>query len=335
MNATRPATARFDRVLALATTALLLGVSAAARAAVPVRTAPVERSLWRPLVRAIARVRSVKHVVLGSPLSGRVWEPGRPVGEVPAGTLLARITPPGLQASLQAARTQLRLAQINVQRYRTLYRDGVVSLQVLQSSRATEKQMQAQALALQGQLANQAIRAPFAGLLNYQVPSGAVVSAGTPIVTLDGRGRPWIEALLSPMSAMRLTRAEPVRIGFAGWSGTGRLRSVGHSARQSGLVAVYVTPPPHAPLLPGEWVNLRFLQQPVPAFEVPLSAVVMQGSDAMVFCDQAGRARRVPVAVLGTRGSGAWIKGALRAGEPVVVRGAGRLADGTPLTVKP
>ena len=206
MNATCPATTRFDRLPGLALTALLLAVCGAARAAVPVQTAPVERSLWRPRVRAIARVRSVNHVILGAPLSGRVWEPGRPVGQVPAGTLLARITPPGLQASLQAARTQLRLAQINVQRNSTLYHDGVVSLEVLQSSRATEKQMQAQALALQGQLANQVIRAPFAGLLNYQVPSGAVVSAGTPIVTLDGRGTPWIEALLSPMSAMRLTR---------------------------------------------------------------------------------------------------------------------------------
>ena len=335
MNATCPATTRFDRLPGLALTALLLAVCGAARAAVPVQTAPVERSLWRPRVRAIARVRSVNHVILGAPLSGRVWEPGRPVGQVPAGTLLARITPPGLQASLQAARTQLRLAQINVQRNSTLYHDGVVSLEVLQSSRATEQQMQAQALALQGQLANQVIRAPFAGLLNYQVPSGAVVSAGTPIVTLDGRGTPWIEALLSPMSAMRLTRTESVRIRFAGWSGTGRLSSVGHSARQSGLVAVYVTPSPHAPLLPGEWVGLRFLERPVFAFEVPLPAVVMQGADAMVFCDQGGRARRVPVTVLGTRGTRAWVQGPLRGGEPVVVRGAGRLADGTPLTVKP
>ncbi len=335
MNAMCTPVSRFPRALSLALTALLLGVSGSAAAAVPVRTAPVERSPWRPLVRAIARVRSVNHVTLSAPLSGRVWEPGRPVGEVPAGTLLARITPPGLQASLQAARTQLRLAQINVQRDRTLYRDGVVSLQVLQSGRATEKQMQAQALALQGQLANQAIRAPFTGVLNYQVPSGAVVSAGTPIVTLDGRGTPWIEALLSPMSAMRLTRAQPVRIRLEGWSGTGRLRSIGHSARQSGLVAVYVTPPPLAPLLPGEWVHLRFLQRPVLAFEVSLPAVVMQGADTMVFCDRAGHARRVPVKVLGTRGTRAWVEGALQAGEPVVVRGAGRLADGTPLTVKP
>ncbi len=335
MNATRAAAARCGLFPAVALAALLPAVPAAARAAVPVRTAPAERSLWQPRVRAIARVRSVNHVTLSAPLSGRVWEPGRPVGEVAAGTLLARITPPGLQARLQAARTQLRLAQLNVQRDRTLYRDGVVSLQVLQSSRATEKQMQAQALALQGQLANQAIRAPFAGIVSYQVPSGAVVSAGAPIVTLDGRGTPWIEALLSPMSAMRLTRSEPVRIRFAGWSGTGRLRSVGHSARQSGLVAVYVTPPPRAPLLPGEWVHLRFAERPVAAFAVPLPAVVMQGADAMVFRDRAGRARGVPVTVLGTRAMRAWVKGALRPGEPLVIRGAGRLVDGTPLTLKP
>ncbi len=326
---------RFNGASGVALTALLLALAGPARAAVPVRTAPVQRSPWRPVVRAIARVRSVNHVTLSAPLTGRVWEPGRPAGEVPAGALLARITPPGLQASLQAARTQLRLAQLNVQRNRTLYRDGVVSLEVLQGSRATEKQMQAQALALQGQLANQAIRAPFAGILTYQVPSGAVVSAGTPIVTLDGRGTPWIEALVSPMSAMRLTRTQSVRIRFAGWSGTGRLRSVGHSARQSGLVAVYVTPPPRAPLLPGEWVHLRFLERPVPAFAVPLAAVVMQGADAMVFCDRAGRARRVPVTVLGTRGQRAWVKGALRSGEPVVVHGAGRLDEGTQLAVTP
>lgn len=335
MSAPRTCTSRFPCVLGLALTALLLGASAAARAAVPVRTAPVERSPWRPLVSAVARVRSVNHVVLSAPLSGRVSEPGRPAGQVRAGALLARIMPPGLQASVQAARTQLRLAQINVQRDRTLYRDGVVSLQTLQSSRATEKQMRAQAQALQGQLANQAIRAPFAGIVSYAVPSGAVVSAGTPIVTLDGRGKPWIEALVSPESAMRLSAAQPVRIRFEHWSGSGRLHSVGHSARQSGLVAVYVTLPPRAPLLPGEWVHLRIAERSTPAFAVPLSAVVMQGADAVVFCDQAGRARRVSVTVLGTRGARAWVTGALRAGEPVVVRGAGRLDDGTPLAVKP
>ena len=335
MKSTRKNPARFAGPAGLVTAALLFGLSPAARAAVPVRTAPVERSPWRPQVHAIARVRSVNHVSLSAPLSGRVWEPQRPVGKVRAGTLLARIAPPGLQASLQAARTQLRLAQLNVQRDRTLYHDGVVSLQILQGSRATEKQMQAQAQALEGQLDNQAIRAPFTGILNYRVPSGAVVSAGTPIVTLDGRGAPWIEALLSPMSAMRLARGAPVAIRFAGWSGSGRIHSIGHSARQSGLVTVYVTPPPRAPLLPGEWVHLRFAQRSTPGFVVPLLAVVMQGADAFVFIDQAGRAVRVPVTVLGTRGPRAWIQGALRIGEPVVVHGAGRLTNGARLRLKP
>ena len=315
--------------------AMLIGISGSAWAAVPVQTAAVQRSSWRTPVRVIARVRSINHVSLSAPLSGRVWEPTRPVGEVRAGTLLARVSPPGLQASLQAARTQLRLAQLNVQRNHILYHDGVVSLQVLQGSRATEKQMQAQTQALEGQLANQALRAPFAGIVNYQVPTGAVVSAGTPIVTLDGRGTPWIEALVSPRSAMRLTRGQPVRIRLSGWSGTGRVHSIGHSARQSGLVALYVTPPSHAPLLPGEWVHLRLEQKPQSAFVVPLNAVVMQGANAVVFCDQAGRARSVPVRVLGTRGDRAWIRGALPAGAPVVARGAGRLVNGSALLVQP
>ncbi|MHB1870423.1 MAG: efflux RND transporter periplasmic adaptor subunit [Steroidobacteraceae bacterium] len=299
------------------------------------QTAPAQRSPWRRLVRVIARVRSVNHVILSAPLSGRLWEPTRPAGEVRAGALLARVTPPGLKASLRAARTQLRLAQINVQRNRVLYHDGVVSLQILQSSRATERQMRAQAQALSGQLAEQEIHAPFAGILSYQVPTGAVVSAGTPIVTLDGRGTPWIEALVSPLSAMRLTRTQPVFIRLAGWTGSGRIHSIGHSARQSGLVALYVTPPPRAPLLPGEWVHLRFAERPIAAFVVPLAAVVMQGANALVFLDQAGRARSVPVTVLGTRGTDAWVRGALQAGAPVVVRGAGRLLDGTPLRVAP
>jgi membrane fusion protein (multidrug efflux system) len=335
MKATRKNSARFAGLTGCVSAALLGGLSVCAHAAVPVGTALVERSPWRPQLHAIARVRSVNHVTLSAPLSGRVWEPQRPMGEVRAGTLLARITPPGLQAGLQAARTQLHLARLNVQRDRTLYHDGVVSLQILQGSRATEKQMQAQVRALEGQLDNQAIRAPFTGILNDLVPSGAVVSAGTPIVTLEGRGAPWIQALLAPTSALRLVRTAPVAIRFAGWSGRGRIQSIGHSARQSGLVSVYVTPPPDAPLLPGEWVHLRFAERPTPGFLVPLRAVVMQGADAFVFRDRAGRATRVLVTVLGTRRQRAWVEGALRAGEPVVVRGAGRLTGGTRLLLKP
>lgn len=314
---------------------LLLTVSGTASAAVPVHTAAVQRSPWYNVLHVIARVRSVNHVTLSAPLSGRVWEPRRPVGEVRFGTLLARILPPGLHSSLQAAETQFRLAHVNVQRNRVLYRDGVVSLLVLQSSQAMERQMQAQVQALKGQLANQAIHAPFTGVLNYQVPAGAVVSAGTPIVTLDGRGTPWIQALIAPMSALHLNAGAPVRVRFDGWSGRGLIHSIGHSARESGLVAVYVTPPPRAPLLPGEWVHLRFAQRPIQAFVVPLSAVVMQGATAVVFCDRGGRALRLPVTVLGTRGARAWVEGALRRGEPVVVRGAGRLDNDTPLLVKP
>jgi membrane fusion protein (multidrug efflux system) len=314
--------------------AALAVIASAAHAAVPVQLAPVGRSPWRPVVHAIARVRSVNHVTLSAPLSGRVWEPARAVGEVSAGTLLVRITPPGLQATLQAARTQLRLAEINVGRDRILYHDGVVSLQVLQGARATQRQMQAEVQTLKQQLDDQIIRAPFAGILNELVPSGAVVSAGTPLVTLAGRGAPWIEALLSPSSALRLSRAQPVAIHISGWSGEGRVHSIGHSARTSGLVAVYVTPPPGAPLLPGEWVQLRFAEHAVPSFVVPVPAVVMQGAAAVVFVDRDGRAVPVPVTVLGTRGARAWVRGRLRIGEPVVAHGAGRLTAGVRLLVR-
>lgn len=335
MNRTLPRARLLANASGTALAVVLLVLPALGRATVPVQTAPARRSPWIRRMQIIGRVRSVNHVTLTAPLSGRVWEPTRPAGQVRAGALLARLTPPGLHARVQAARTQLRLAEINVRRNRVLYHDGVVALQTLQASRATAQQMRAQAQSLQEQLADQAIHAPFGGIVTYRVPAGAVVSAGTPIATLDGRGTPWIEAWMAPDAALHLSRTAPVHIRFDEWAANGRIRSIGHSARQSGLVAVYVTPPRHAPLLPGEWVYLRFALRPEPAFEVPLAAVVMQGAHQQVFRVHAGHAVAVPVRVLGTRSGHAWIAGPLHVGEPVIVRGAARVLDGSPVQPRP
>ena len=298
---------------------------------VPVRLAPVKRAPERAEMSALGRVRSVGQVTLTVPVTGRVVGPFPPPGTVTAGQLIARIQPAGLQAEIAAARAQAVDAEETLQRDRRLLRDGVIARAVLQGGRAEAAVAQANLRALEAREAEQALRAPFTGSIDYQIAPGTVVAAGTPVATLSGRGRPWLEVMLPPFEAARLHLGDRVGLKTGSWKGWGRVRSVGQSARRSGLVDVMVALPRGNSLLPGEWVTADFRRSGPASWVVPQAAIVQQGAQTLVYVDVRGRAQPVGVRVRSTRAGYAWVLGPLQRGERVVVEGAGRLVPGSRL----
>lgn len=303
--------------------------------AVRVTLSTVKITTWKHTVAVMGQVKSLGQVTLTAPMTGRVVGPFLPAGVVAAGVVIARIDPPGLAAQIRAAQAQAAYAHIALQRSRQLFHDGVVARASLESSFVAWRQAAAHWRALRAQQVDQSLTAPFAGNLNYLIAPGGVVTAGTAIATLNGRGKPWIQVLVPPPTALQLSVGSPVNIHVGAWQGLGRVRSIGRSARQSGLVVVVIAVPKDAPLLPGEWLALRLRIPKGQAFTVPIAAVVMHGARALVFIDDGGKAYAVPVTVLGTSRQQAWVRGALKAGERVVVRGDARLSEHSPLDARP
>ncbi|MEY2341214.1 efflux RND transporter periplasmic adaptor subunit [Acidithiobacillus sp. IBUN Pt1247-S3] len=316
---------------------LLTQTPAAFAAGIPVQVARVQSALSQTTMSALGEVRSRAEVTLAAPVTGRVLGPLRQDGPVRRGTLLAQIQAAGFSARIAAAQAQQGYAKDALQRDQKLFRDGVIARAQVDSARLAARQAQDALAALQQQSAQMQIQAPISGMLQYLVPVGATVAAGTPIARIDGRGRPWIQALVPPRLAQALTVGEPVMINDNGSDLTGTVRSVGQSARQSGLVAVLVDLPTQSRLLPGEWVTLHLPGKVSKKahLEVPVDAIVMHGAQSFVWRIEKGRAQQVPVQVIAKNGDMVVIHALLRAGEQVVTRGNIRLSPGSAVTSLP
>lgn len=295
----------------------------------PVQTAQVVAGDWSRQIKVLGRVESIGSVTLNAPIGGRVLGPFLPTGNVAKGARVARIAPPGLAADTKAARVRVAYAHMQLVRAHRLYKDGVVARENVDQARLVLAQARASLSALEARAGQQMLMAPFPGLLHYLVPPGAVVNAGNPIARLVGRGEPWAEAYVTPGQATDLRPGAVGILRTQGWRGEGRIRSVGRSARHSGLVSVYVTLPQTSPLLPGQWLRLTLPAVGGRAFDVPTQAVVMEGAQAHVFTIRAGHAYPIAVQVVATRGDQTWVKGQLQSGETLVVSGSGLVASGT------
>jgi membrane fusion protein (multidrug efflux system) len=302
--------------------------------AVPVTVATVHNSTWTQTASVMGQVESVGRVTLTAPMTGRVLGPFAPTGTIAAGTVVAQVDAPGLQARLQAARAQVDYTRTALQRNEQLLRDGVVARATVEASQARYEQALGDAQALQAEAKDQVLTAPFTGSIRYLVAPGTVVAAGTPIARLSGRARPWVEALVPPELAFRLHVGARASVQTDRWRGRARIHSVGNSARRSGLVSVILHLPAHTPLLPGQWLSVTLPIATRQALAVPVAAIVMHGAQSLVYRDKAGRAQPVPIRVLGLENGYALIAGALRPGDTVVLSGNTRLRAGTPLEIR-
>ena len=328
----------FDRHLRPWLLLLLLIPSPSVLAAeITVQVARVEAGAAQTKVSALGEVRSRAAVTLVAPVTGRLLGPLRADGPVRQGALLGRIQVAGLPARVAAAQEQQDYAKNALQRAQKLFDDGIIAREQVDAARLAARQAGDALSALQQESAQLQITAPVAGLLQYLVPVGTLLAAGTPIARIEGRGKPWIQALVPPQVAGTLFAGDTVQIKVMGRKLAGRVRSVGQSARQSGLVAVLINLPKQSNLLPGEWVELHLpvvLSHPA-RFAVPAQAVVMRGAEVYVWRVDQGRAQAVPVQIVARTENRVLIRGALQCGQVVVTRGNTRLSPGVAVAVQP
>ena len=308
----------------------LLAGLAHAQAGAPLRVEirKVAAAPWHQHIQVLGRVESADDTVLEAPLTGRVLGPFLPPGTVPVGAVVARVKVPGIAAGIRAARANVRLARLELDRQRQLAGRGLVARQSLDQARVRVQQTAAALAALERQQAQSVLRAPFAGTLSYRVAAGTVVYRGTPVAMLQGRGQPWARAWLTPRQMRRMTMQVGIRWHAGTLQGTAAVRSLGRSARTAGMVPVYVALPAASGLLPGQWVSLDLSLPRRPAWRVPDAAVVWVGSHSELFVVRRGRARAVAVRVLAARAGMSWVDGPLGPVASVVIAGARRLREG-------
>lgn len=163
------------------------GVAEAARPVSDVITTKVQPRAFSDKVEALGTVRALEAIDLSSNVTDRVEEVLFEDGDsVKKGDLLVRLEDAEEVASVEAAKAEEAEQNREIQRLKSLVKDGAVS-EVRLEEYETRRDIALQKVHVaQAQLDDRKITAPFDGVLGFrQVSKGALVMPGDIIATLD------------------------------------------------------------------------------------------------------------------------------------------------------
>ncbi len=327
-------------------------------------TTPAETRVLQGGVRANGELKPVagQSAELAAPVAGRVVL-GGPVPHlgqvVRKGEVLVRLAPTVVERGTDLAtvemdaaraRAELGLAEREVKRAEEMFAAKAIPEKQLDSARVARDVAAARVSAVERQLAlyrnTQSggvggaggaafeLRSPLDGVVSFaEVTPGAVVEAGTRLVSVVNVSRLWLEAKVYEADAPRVERSPGAAFTVAGFEReftvdekTGRRVAVGSVVdRATRTVPVlFELPNPDGALKPGMFAKVMlYTGQTVQALAVPESAVVDDNGKPTVFVMEGGESFFKRVIKPGVR-SGGWVEvlEGVGEGERVVSRGA-------------
>jgi membrane fusion protein (multidrug efflux system) len=327
-------------------------------AAARVRVAPVTVGSLALRHTFLGQVQAQQAVMLAAPVGGLVARVEARVGDaVPAGAALVALDEALIRPQLAAARASADQVEAELaQARREQARVGRLRLPVVSDAErekfdarvAILRARRAGALALtrqlEAELARHVVRAPFSGVVRTRrVEPGAWVSPGAPLLevisaadlevfvevpaTLLEHVVVGVEARVAPALAADGPRAEVARV-------VGVVPTLDEATRAAKVRLLPAGRPPW--LVAGRAVGVTFtVEQPADGVIVPRDALVRGPAAVRVVEAVDGKARSVPVTVVAQSGTYTMVRGDLRAGALVVVRGNERLRPDQPLDPQP
>lgn len=152
-----------------------------------VSTAEARKDNWALSLDAVGTVRAINGVEVTTQIAGAVEKIHFKSGDrVKAGDLLVSLDASTDAAQLKALQAAAKLADLEFERYESLYQQGSISKSELDRKRSERDQADATAMAQQEKVAQKSIRAPFDGQLGIrQVDVGQYLNPGNAVVTLQ------------------------------------------------------------------------------------------------------------------------------------------------------
>lgn len=274
--------------------------------------------------------------------------------DVKEGQTLFRIDPRNYQASFDAAKADLAVARLTLERYKPLLEIKAVSQQEVDLADAKVKQVEAALSRTRLDFENTAVPAPISGHIGRAaVTEGALVGKGdaTLLATIEQIDPIYVNFTQPGADLLHLRQA--VR--------SGKLKEVARSSVELVMEdgSVYPQPGkllfsdlamdpatgsvslravfanPRQDLLPGAFVRIRFPEAVrESAIRVPQRSIQAdpQGQFVMVV-DAESKASRRPVKTDGMSGSDFIIAEGLKGGEQVITTGLQKVRPGTPVKV--
>lgn len=179
-----------------------------------VSTALAREEQWQGTLTAIGSIAAAQGVSITPDIPGTVREIAFESGAVVAkGALLVRLDISSEEAQLRSFQAQVELAQLTLDRMKTLRADNMVAQSELDTAVATLKQNEANADNVRATIAKKTIRAPFAGRLGIRLVNlGQYLDLGKPIVSLQSLAPVYADFSLPQQELSRLTNGMKVRV---------------------------------------------------------------------------------------------------------------------------
>lgn len=309
-------------------------------AAVPVEVADVVRTSISTYIETNGALEAENEVDIVARVSGQLIELRAEEGmAVQKGQLLARIDDEAIRADQEAARVQLRDAELVYERARRLRASDLVSVQDYDQALAAFDSARAQVLSNEIQLRYARIEAPFSGrIVRRYVDFAEQLSVNTPVFRLSDFD-PLLCAVQVPERDLRkLSVGQPGYVTVESWpeepfeARVLRVSPIVDAA--TGTIKVTLKVDASDRLRPGMFASV-FIETDTraDALVIPRKALALDAINDTVYVATDGIAERREVELGYREGDMIEVASGLEAGERVVVVGQDGLTDGTPIQV--
>lgn len=336
-------------LMTLLAASLAAGAQAQFGGAAPVTVDQARLMAMAPTMQVAGTVLSRSDAFLSAEVEGRLLEVAEVGERFSRGEVLARIEDTRLQlraeeleAEIESVEARLEFLEAELARYRRLAADNLASQTQIEQTRSERDVAQGDLAVARSRLAQVAdeidrtrIRAPFDGVVAQRlVQAGERVSTGTQVMRIYNPDNLEVVAR-APLSFYRYVQPGDelaVRVNDEVIPATLRTL-VSQGTEQSHVFELRLNLDERLPV--GQAVRVTVPTADVrEVLAVPRDALVLRGSGTSVFVvDDENTARRVNVAVgIGSENM-IEVKGAIQAGDRVVIRGNERLREGQAIEV--
>lgn len=302
--------------------------------------APPAPHLFREEIQAVGTARANEQVTMAANVTERIerllFNDGM---YVRTGQLLAVLSNQQERAALAGAEASAAEAAAQLQRINSLSEQGFATRSLLDKQRAALSEARASAAGAQAQINDRLIRAPFSGVLSLRsISEGAIVTSGTPLVTISDISRIKLDFTIPETQLAALRPGLPIRAFASAYPDQpieGRISVIDPviDPQSRAVMIRAILPNPGGRIKPGMLLSVRIETGNRNALSVPETALLSEGDNRYVFTvDKESKAVRTAVTT-GLRDNGVVEVKGLPGNARVVTEGVIKVADGRPVSI--